>query len=48
MARVITPEYVESLLPQGEPENPAEAEAKIDQVVRDSESHRPDMPQEHQ
>lgn len=45
MARVITPEYVESLLPQGEPETPADAEARIDQVVRDSESQRPDIPQ---
>jgi len=46
MARVITPEYVESLLPQGEPENPAEAEARIDQVVRESESPHTDITQE--
>lgn len=47
MARVITPEYVESLLAQGEEqENPAEAEAKIDKVLQDSVSPGADVAHE--
>jgi hypothetical protein len=43
MARVITPEYIESILPQTEPENPEEAEANIDKVVEQSESSEVDV-----
>jgi hypothetical protein len=43
MARVITPDYIESILPQAESENPAEAEANIDKVVEQSESSEVDV-----
>ena len=47
MARVITPEMVESLMAQSEPqETPEEAVAKIDRVVQDSESSGPEGPKE--
>jgi len=45
MARVITPEFVESILSQGEQqESPADAEARIDQVVKESETPGTDVP----